>query len=109
MPRRELARWGIRSRSRARSIAPPNSERRRPERLARCLEREPIRPPRKRLRPCKHCVALAPRRSSLWLLFAEFLEAGIIPERIEHWIEPEQRGSERTLPAAQRTFVRYRE
>src|SRR5438477_8490552 len=26
---------------------------------------------------------------------SEFLEALIIPERIEHWIEPEQRGSER--------------
>ena len=25
----------------------------------------------------------------------EFLEARIIPERIEHWIEPEQRGSKR--------------
>jgi hypothetical protein len=25
----------------------------------------------------------------------EFLEARITPERIEHWIEPEQRGSER--------------
>jgi hypothetical protein len=25
----------------------------------------------------------------------EFLEARIIPEWIEHWIEPEQRGSER--------------
>ena len=31
----------------------------------------------------------------LWFLFAEFLEAQIIAERIEHWIEPEQRGSER--------------
>jgi hypothetical protein len=25
----------------------------------------------------------------------EFLEARIVPERIEHWIEPEERGSER--------------
>ena len=25
----------------------------------------------------------------------EFLEARIVPQRIEHWIEPEQRGSER--------------
>jgi len=25
----------------------------------------------------------------------QFLEARIIPERIEHWIEPEQRGSKR--------------
>ena len=31
----------------------------------------------------------------LRFLFAEFLEARIVPERIEHWIEPEQRGSER--------------
>ncbi len=32
----------------------------------------------------------------LFLLFlAEFLEARIIPKRIEHWIEPEQRRSER--------------
>ena len=29
------------------------------------------------------------------LFFAEFLEAWIIPERIEHWIEPEQRRSKR--------------
>ena len=28
----------------------------------------------------------------LRFLFAEFLEARIIPERIEHGIEPEQRG-----------------
>src|SRR6516165_6874928 len=27
----------------------------------------------------------------------EFLEARIIPQRIEHWIEPEQRGSERDV------------
>jgi hypothetical protein len=32
---------------------------------------------------------------SLWFVFAEFLEARIIPERIEHGIEPEERGSER--------------
>ena len=29
------------------------------------------------------------------LFLAEFLEARIIPKRIEHRIEPEQRGSER--------------
>src|SRR4030095_15310892 len=43
-------------------------------------------------------AALVPRRScagSLWFLFAELLEARIVPERIEHRIEPEQRGSER--------------
>src|SRR6266542_1209237 len=46
----------------------------------------------------KHCAALVRRkssRSSLWFLFAEFLEARIVAQRIEHWIEPEQRGSER--------------
>jgi len=31
---------------------------------------------------------------SVRFLLAEFLEARIIPERIEHWIEPEQRRSE---------------
>jgi hypothetical protein len=31
----------------------------------------------------------------LRFLFAEFLEARIIPKRIEHRIEPEQRGSKR--------------
>src|SRR5437879_651457 len=39
--------------------------------------------------PRKSCV------SSLRFLFAEFLEARIIPERIEHRIEPEQRRSQR--------------
>jgi hypothetical protein len=39
-------------------------------------------------------------RSTLLRIFrrgrgGEFLEARIIPERIEHWIEPEQRRSER--------------
>jgi hypothetical protein len=35
------------------------------------------------------------RRVKLFLLFvAEFLKTRIISERIEHWIEPEQRGSE---------------
>ena len=33
--------------------------------------------------------------NSFRFLFAEFLEARIIPERIEHRIEPEQRGSKR--------------
>jgi hypothetical protein len=35
----------------------------------------------------------------------EFLEARIIPQLIEHWIEPEQRGSERLSYCA---VVRYR-
>jgi len=38
----------------------------------------------------------------------EFLEARIIPERIEHGIEPEQRSSEREA-TNQRSFIRYRE
>ena len=44
--------------------------------------------------PRIHLAARRSRVNSLWLLFAEFLEAWIIPERIEHRIEPEQRGSE---------------
>jgi hypothetical protein len=37
-----------------------------------------------------------PKAGELFPLFlAEFLEARIISERIEHWIESEQRGSER--------------
>jgi hypothetical protein len=40
------------------------------------------------------------------LFLAEFLETRIIPERIEHWIEPEHRGSE---PARRETTVRDRE
>jgi hypothetical protein len=39
---------------------------------------------------------------------AEFLEARIIPQRIEHRIEPEQCGSERDV-FNQRGKVRYRE
>jgi hypothetical protein len=38
----------------------------------------------------------------------EFLEARIVPKRIEHGIEPEQRGSERYI-LSQRAVVRYRE
>jgi hypothetical protein len=37
----------------------------------------------------------APAGRSRLLFLAEFLEARIVPERIEHWIEPEQRRSER--------------
>ena len=36
----------------------------------------------------------------------QFLEARIIPERIEHRIEPEQRRSKRTLVSAPRTVSR---
>ena len=38
----------------------------------------------------------------------EFLEARIVPERIEHRIEPEQRGSE-WQAGGQWGFIRYRE
>jgi hypothetical protein len=38
----------------------------------------------------------------------EFLEARIAPKRIEHGIEPEQRGSKRH-PRTDRTSVRYRQ
>jgi len=47
--------------------------------------------------PRIHLPARASRVNSLWLLFAEFLEARIIPKGIEHWIEPEQRRSERQV------------
>src|SRR6266487_6363648 len=46
----------------------------------------------------KHCAASARRRScadSRLLLLAELLEARIVPKRIEHRIEPEERRSER--------------
>jgi hypothetical protein len=36
----------------------------------------------------------------------EFLKARIIPQRIEHWIKPEQRGSERHI-FSQRASARY--
>ena len=45
--------------------------------------------------PVSIVVLLERRAKLLWFLFAEFLKARIVPERIEHWIEPEQRGSER--------------
>ena len=48
------------------------------------------------------------RAGSRLLFLAEFLEARIIPERIEHRIEPEQRGSERHV-CNQCAVVRYRE
>ena len=37
------------------------------------------------------------RVNSLWFLFAELLEARIVPKRIEHGIEPEERRSERQV------------
>src|SRR5437667_369970 len=39
----------------------------------------------------------------------EFLEARITPERIEHWVQPEQSRSERHVCGIKRAFVRCRE
>ena len=50
----------------------------------------------------KSCPLLRRRRGG------KFLEARIISERIEHWIEPEQRRSERHA-LSQCAIVRYRE
>ena len=50
----------------------------------------------------------ADMRFTLAFVFAEFLEARIIPKRIEHRIEPEQRGSKRHA-SSQCARVRYRE
>jgi hypothetical protein len=40
-------------------------------------------------------VLLERRAKLLWLLFTEFLKARIVPERLEHRIEPEQSRSVR--------------
>ena len=52
----------------------------------------------------------SPRRRRLFRRFrgGEFLEARIIPERIEHRIEPEESRSKRQV-CRQWTFVWYRE
>ena len=50
----------------------------------------------------------AARMTSVLLFLAEFLEARIIPKRIEHRIEPEQRGSERP-EFGERATARHRE
>ena len=58
----------------------------------------------------QRCAASARRRTlprSLLFVFAEFLKTRIIPERIEHRIEPEQRWSERYVSS--QTHIRYRE
>jgi hypothetical protein len=39
----------------------------------------------------------------------EFLEAWIISQRIEHWIESKQRRREWSVANRQRTLIRYRE
>src|SRR5947207_14045985 len=98
MPRPESTQPGIRSRAATPPIAPPNLEPQKMGRPASRSESTATPQPHTRPRPCKHCGASARKRSyasSLWFLFAEFLEAWIIPKRIEHGIEPEQRGSER--------------
>ena len=59
--------------------------------------RFPRRGPRKMAQPTLFIRCLR-------FLFAEFLEARIIPERIEHWIEPEQRGSERHVCSEGRAY-----
>src|SRR5438876_996340 len=70
-------------------------------------------------RPCKPICGVTSYRDYLpaAILFVchsrrgrghEFLEARIIPERIEHRIEPEQRWGERHV-LSQRAIVRYRE
>src|SRR5438034_11793116 len=46
-----------------------------------------------RCRPKRDTVGLFVRRFRC--SGSEFLETRIVPERIEHWIEPEQRGSKR--------------
>ena len=55
--------------------------------------------------PVSIVVLLERRAKLLWFLFAEFLKAQIIPERIEHGIQPEQRGSKRHI-CGKRAFVR---
>src|SRR6266480_6165749 len=58
---------------------------------------------------CKRCTDSIRRRScadSRLLLLAELLEARIIPERIEHWVQPEQSRSERHVCGIKRAFVR---
>ena len=52
------------------------------------------------------CFALFTRRLR-HVLANEFLKARIVPQRIEHRIDPEQRWSERH-PCSQRTIARFR-
>ena len=52
--------------------------------------------------------SLGNRRSSRLPIFAKFLKSRIAAERIEHWIEAEQRRSEWNI-CSQRPLVRYRE
>jgi hypothetical protein len=56
----------------------------------------------------KALVRLGSGAYSVLVFLAEFLETRIIAERIEHWIEPEKRRSERYI-RRKRAYVRYRE
>jgi hypothetical protein len=56
----------------------------------------------------KALVRLGSGAYSVLVFLAEFLETRIIAERIEHWIEPEKRRSERYV-RRKRAYVRYRE
>src|SRR6266480_186944 len=110
MPMRSRARLGTQSRQQARSIGWPNSGFRKMEKPAWRLGPAASQQPHTKPRPCKHCAASARRRScvsSLWFLFAEFLEARIATQRIKHRIEPEQRGSERDA-GGKTASARYR-
>src|SRR4030095_16358886 len=51
--------------------------------------------PRRQPRPYKRCAALVHRRSSFWFLFAEFLEARIVADRVPYRIEAQKGGRER--------------
>src|SRR6266705_912883 len=98
MPTRSRVRSEIQLRSTRLPNAPPNLGFPGMEKFA--LQSELVTSRRLRRRPqlCKRCVASARKRSyrsSLWFLFAELLETRIIPERIKHWIEPEESGGER--------------
>src|SRR5436190_15924763 len=93
-----------------RTLSSPRAALRRSVKESRPLESATTQPRHKRPRPCRRYAVSIRRRNyrSLWFLFAEFLEAWIIPKRIEHWIEPEQRGSERQA-TIQKTAVRHGE
>src|SRR4029077_3965127 len=61
--------------------------------------------------PCSARVLIRRRnrRRARLLLPAELLEARIIPERIEHGIEPEQRWSEGGYTFSEGAFIRCRQ
>src|SRR5438105_386168 len=100
MPTQELEQSETPTRSGLRKSSSPTTALRTSEIRSMPLAATATQQSHKRSPPCKRCAASARRRScgrSLWFVFAEFLEARIIPERIEHRIEPEQRRSERLV------------